>query len=166
MTRSRPALVLVVLATLLMPPTAVSAASPPGQITADLNGKAIDLASVGDYHCHDFDFPRIHCFGTAGALEEAVEPVLGTLSVTAANYVLIFEHGSYAGAYMYVSQDYSVLAFIGWNDRISSFKAVNSETGLFWTDWFYGGNPYSFCCNANVPALGGWNDTFSSVHRT
>ena len=64
---------------------------------------------------------------------------------------------------MYMSDDYQVLATIGWNDRISSFIVKNSMTGKFWTDWFYGGSYYYFCCNSQVQYLGGYDNTFSSV---
>jgi hypothetical protein len=131
-------------------------------LVADLEGQPLELARVGTLYCHDFDFPRIHCFRTAAALTTAVTPVLATSSV---NYVLIFDYTTYAGAYMYISQDYSILAVIGWNDRISSFKAVNSQSGTFYGDWLYGGSQYGFCCNQNVSSLGSYNDTFSSVAR-
>jgi hypothetical protein len=131
--------------------------------TADLDGRPIALAQVGTLHCQDFDHPRIHCFTTAAALDASLTQ---TLAATGISYVQIFENASYGGASMYVSDDYSALSSIGWNDRISSYKAVNSETGTFFTDWFYGGSSYGFCCNQNVSSLGGFNDTFSSVRRT
>jgi hypothetical protein len=169
MFRRRSPLLLTLVATLLLPP-AVSAADPPVAVSADLDGKAIALVSVSAYHCHDFDYPRIHCFSTPGGLEAAVATSPGTvglLGTTAVNYVLIFENIWYGGAHMYVSQDYGALALLGWNDRISSFKAQNSETGSFHWDWLYGGGtPYTFCCNQNVSSLGTWNDNISSVRRT
>ena len=66
---------------------------------------------------------------------------------------------------MVVSQDYSMLATIGWNDRISSFIAVNAASGTFYTDWLYGGSTWSFCCNQAAMSIGAFNDTFSSVKR-
>jgi peptidase inhibitor family I36 len=86
--------------------------------------------------------------------------------VTAVTYVTIYDQAAYAGSFMQVSQDYSVLALIGWNDRISSFKGRNSETGSFYTDWFYGGSAWSFCCNVNQPVLNAYDNTFSSIIRT
>ena len=138
MFRRRSPLLLILVASLLIPP-AVSAADPPVTVSADLDGKAVALVSVSAHYCHDFDYPRIHCFSTAGGLDAAVEPALGLLGLfgtTAVNYVLIFENAAYAGAFMYVSQDYNALGLLGWNDRISSFKAKNSETGSFHWDWF------------------------------
>jgi hypothetical protein len=75
-------------------------------LSADLNGTAIDVARVGLYYCHDFAYPRIHCFSTAGRLEAAVQPVLSASSI---NYVAVFDYTSYQGPYMYISQNYSVL---------------------------------------------------------
>jgi hypothetical protein len=80
--------------------------------------------------------------------------------------VTIWDGAAFSGAFMNVSQDYSVLATIGWNDKISSFKGRNSETGTFYTDWFYGGSFWAFCCNAQLSSLGSYNNTFSSVLRT
>lgn len=168
MYRRRSGLVLALVASLLGPPPA-SAGEPPRQVTAELDGKAIELAAVGSYHCHDFDYPRIRCTTSGLALDNSVEAAFGVLEllgVTAVSYVRIFENSAYGGASMYVSQDYSALAFIGWNDRISSFRAQNSETGSFYWEWMYGGTPYTFCCNQNVSSLGSWNDNISSVMRT
>ncbi len=178
----RSILLLTVAAALLVPPAAASAAPPPAasaaqppaaaagrptaELSADLDGRPIELESVGRYYCHDFDHPRIHCFSGPAALSSAIEPLVGVLAATSTNYVLIFDQAAYAGAYMYVSQDYAILAFIGWNDRIGSFKAQNYGSGLFYTDWLYGGTTYSFCCNQNVASLGSFDNTFSSVHRT
>ncbi|MEW5992394.1 MAG: hypothetical protein AB1736_13765 [Chloroflexota bacterium] len=151
---------------LLTAPT-VSAAEPPVQVTAELAGRPIPLIAVAEHHCHDLDFPRIRCFQTAAELSAALELNLGLLSLAATSYVQVYEYSWYGGSSMVMSQDYSVLAWIGWNDRISSFRALNSETGSFHWDWFYGGGtPYTFCCNQNVSSLGIWNDNISSVRRT
>lgn len=131
-------------------------------LRADLNGKTIPLIDVGRYHCHDFDYPRLHCFVRSSDLEVALA---GPLSTTALDYVLVYEYASFAGASLYISSNYTVLATIGWNDRVSSFKGRNSISGRFWTDWFYGGTSFTFCCNQQYSSLGGFDDTFSSVHR-
>jgi hypothetical protein len=135
----------------------------PGDLRADLDGQPIPLAAVGRFDCHDFDYPVIHCFTESRALQAAVQPILSTSSV---DYVLVFDYASYSGAYMYMSADYSALFTIGWNDRISSFQARNSESGQFWTDWFYGGSLWSFCCNSSYSSLGSYDNSFSSVRRT
>jgi hypothetical protein len=144
------------------PPTA--AAGPPGLVvTARLDGKLIPIAEVPTYYCDDFSFPVIQCSVDAGVIDGRLSALL---SVTAVDYVTIYDQPLFAGAFMHVSQDYSVLAAIGWNDRISSFKGRNSETGAFNTDWFYGGTTWSFCCNSQVGSLNAYNNTFSSVRRT
>ncbi len=142
-----------------------AAATNTRELTADLDGAPIALADVGKYHCDDFDAPRIHCF--VSALErDARLGGIGTLAAGTGPYVVIYDQGSYAGASMVISGNYSALAAIGWNDRISSFKGQNSQSGHFTTDWFGGGTKYSFCCNQQVPSLGGYDNTFSSVTRT
>jgi hypothetical protein len=144
----------------------VRAGAPDGALSADLDGKVVPLTDVGHLRCHDFDYPRIHCYSSDAAIGAAVEAVLGTDSAASVSYVLIYDHASFNGSYMYVSQNYVALFVIGWNDRISSFKAVNGESGIFFTDWYYGGSSWSFCCNQQVSSLGGYDDSFSSVQRT
>jgi len=169
MSRRRAALVLLV-TVLFVPPATATAAEAPSMVTADLAGRPIELGSVASLHCHDLDFPRIHCFETTTARDAAIAAAAGSLNrlgATAVSYVVVYEHASYGGASLVVSQDYSSLTFIGWNDRTSSFKAQNGETGSFHWDWLYGGGiPYNFCCNQNVSSLGIWNDNISSVRRT
>jgi len=140
-------------------------AAPVGGPAADVEGREIALTEVGRYHCQDLDYPRIHCFTTAAARDASVGG-LAFLTASGTPYVLIFEQPSFAGASMLVSEDYSALALIGWNDQISSFKAQNSQTGRFWTDWLYSGKSYSFCCSTQVPSLGSFDNVFSSVERT
>jgi len=131
-------------------------------LRAELNGVPIELAKVGAYFCHDFAYPQIHCFTRASDLEAAAAPIVATSGV---NWVAGFDFTSYQGPYMYFSQNYSVLATIGWNDRISSIIAVNNQSGRFWTDWFFSGTSYGFCCNQQIPSLGGFDNTFSSVSQ-
>jgi hypothetical protein len=166
----RPALALLA-AILLLPPVTATAAETPTVVTADLAGRTIELKSVASFHCHDLDYPRIHCFETAKARDAALALDAGAgspspLGATAVAYVIVWEYATYGGSSLVVSQDYTALTFIGWNDRISSFKGQNGETGSFHWDWFYGGGtPYTFCCNQNVSSLGIWNDNISSVQR-
>lgn len=147
--------------------SAVSARPLPGDavrasVRADLDGVPIELTKVGAYFCHDFAYPQIHCFSRASNLEAAVAPILATGGV---NFAAGFDFASFQGPYMYFSQNYSVLATIGWNDRISSFVALNGQSGRFWTDWFFSGTSYSFCCNQQIPSLGSYNNTFSSISQ-
>lgn len=154
---------LAVLTALVVPKAASARNGGASDPRADVRGRPIALAEVGRFYCHDFDFPRIHCFESSAELDAAVAT---TLSVTAVDYVLVFENAGYNGASMYISSNYSALATVGWNDRISSFKGRNSQSGKFWTDWFYSGSFWSFCCNNQISSLGSFDNTFSSVHRT
>jgi hypothetical protein len=149
-------------------PDATQDAAASTLLTADLDGRPIELAKVGTLHCHDFDYPRIHCFATQAALEDAVSTTLAGLAAAAAttNYVVVFDGTFYSGPSMFISSDYSVLALVGWNDRISSFKGMNGESGTFYWDWFYGGSQWAFCCNQQATTMGSFNDNVSSVKRS
>jgi hypothetical protein len=157
------ALVLAGLLASAIGPATAAADSGDGLVRADLDGVAIELILVGKYQCHDLDYPRIHCFSSGLRLNASIQ---AALSVQAVDYVQVFESPFYGGASLLISQDYTVLATLGWNDRISSFKGKNSQSGRFWTDWFYGGSSYAFCCNQQVASLGAFDNTFSSVQRT
>jgi hypothetical protein len=143
---------------------------------ADLEGTSIAAADVGRYFCHDRAFPAIHCYRTAAALERALAGkgaavTAQTGGVTAAaipagTYVTIYSAPSYAGSYMYVTQNYDTLAIVGWNDRIRSYKAKNALLGTFWTDWFANGARQDFCCNSQVPYLTAtFDQQITSVYR-
>ncbi len=144
-------------------PSSASAADPDPELTATLDGKPIPVEDVGKYNCDDFSYPEIRCWSTR-VLADARATLVTVL--TSIDYVTIFDFTNFGGASMNVSQDYSTLATIGWNDRISSFKGKNNETGSFFTDWFYGGTSFSFCCNTSVGNLNGFSNTFSSIIRT
>jgi len=144
-------------------PTLVSAVSPDTELSAPLDGTPIPVEDVGKYDCDDFAYPEIRCWSSKVLFDARATLVTLLTSIT---YVTIFDLTGFAGPSMNVSQDYSALSAIGWNDRISSFKGRNSETGQFWTDWFYSGTWYAFCCNTSVGSLGSFNNTFSSIQRT
>jgi hypothetical protein len=166
----------------LIVPSGVAASDP--TIRADLNGRPIPAVQVGDWYCHDFEFPLIHCFRTEEELDAAVagpgsQPLgpetstnesAGTASpagVLAVNYVHVYVDASYFGNSAYFSVNYSNLALIGWNDKISSFVGLDSATGQFWENASYTGFLFGFCCNAQVSYVGNSsNDRFSSVKRT
>jgi hypothetical protein len=135
------------------------------KLVAMLGGERIPTTQVGRYHCHDFDYPIIRCFRTAARVERAVDAKLSGVSPAAGlNYVRVFEHVSYDGESMYISQNYPNLTSVGWNDRISSFKSVNLGSGMFREHSWYLGAGYGFCCNNWVSNVGGaYNDIFSSV---
>ena len=147
----------------LAEPRAALAGDGDPELTATLDGRPIPLEDVGKYFCDDFTYPEIQCSSKRG-IADARATLVGLL--TAVDYVTIFDGTAYSGAYMNVSQDYSVLSLIGWNDRISSFKARNGETGTFYVDWFYGGSFWAFCCNSQLSSLGSYNNSFSSIIRT
>jgi len=148
----------------LMVLPAATLAAPQAQptLSATLDGRPLKLANVADWYCDDFSYPVITCFSDPRNLSTRDTAILASSSI---EYVTIYDFTTYTGSFMHVSQDYTVLATIGWNDRISSFIARNSLDGHFFTDWFYGGTGYYFCCNQNVPSLGSFDNTFSSVHQ-
>ncbi len=139
------------------------ATDPDPMLTATLDGKPIPLEDVGRYFCDDFAYPEIRCWSTRLAADARATVV--TL-LTSLDYVTIWDGANYGGSYMNVSEDYPALSILGWNDRVSSFKARNGETGTFYIDWFYGGGQWNFCCNQQAPNLGSWNNAISSIIRT
>jgi hypothetical protein len=160
----------VVLAMMLgvLPSGSVAAADLATTVRADLEGRPISVAEISSHFCHDFAFPLVHCFSTPAKLEAAVAPSNG--AVTAAfgpsDYVTIYSEPSYGGSYMHLSQNYDTLFWIGWNDRVSSFKSRNNASGTFWSDWYGTGLATDFCCNHTVPYLAaGIDNTFTSVYR-
>jgi hypothetical protein len=149
------------------PPTKTVTAVGPGAsepvLSAYLDGKPIPPTDASKYYCDDFSYPVIQCSRSPRLIEARATLVTLLASV---DYVTIFDYTTYQGAWMHVSQDYAALLTIGWSDRISSFKGRNYESGRFWTDWFFSGSLWDFCCNQNVSSLGSYNNTFSSMHRT
>lgn len=144
-------------------PGGTRAAEADPALSATLDGKPIPLEDVGKYYCDDFSYPEIKCSSTK-IIPDARATLVSLL--TAIDYVTIYDGAAYTGASMNVSQDYSALTLIGWNDRISSFKGRNSESGLFYVDWFYSGTQWAFCCNTQTPNLGSFNNAISSIKRT
>lgn len=147
---------------LVASPAIVAAADSPSRLSAKLDGQPIPASDVAKYYCHDLAYPMFECFST----EEALEQQMLTARRPAAVYVTIYSEPTYDGTYAHLSQDYPGLWSIGWNDRISSYKARNGESGRFFEDWYGGGASSGFCCNQTEPVLGGDDNTFSSVYRT
>jgi len=108
--------------------TPAAAAEP--SLAADLDGNPIALVEVAQHHCHDFDRPRIHCFRSAAALDDAIagwtaaRPADGTSpsEALATLYVRVYEHQGYQGASLAISSSTTNLGSVGWNDRISSVR--------------------------------------------
>lgn len=147
--------------------TATAANGPPN-VRADLEGRPIKAAEVSSYFCHDFSFPDVHCFSTAAELETAAGAPGGAITAAygPSDYVTIYSEPTYGGSYMHLSQNYDTLFWIGWSDRVSSFKGRNSNSGTFWSDWHGTGRATDFCCNQTIPYLSGSVDnTFTSVYR-
>lgn len=149
----------------LLAPTAVTAAD---GVSADLDGAPIKATEAGEHFCHDLDYPILHCFSTAKELDAAFLGARASADgVTATSYIVIYEDEAYRGAYAYLSQDYGNLGSIGWNDRITGFKVVNSGSGHFAEHIADGGLHYSFCCNQQLSNIGQtWNDRISSVYQS
>lgn len=152
-------------------PSPVDARETRPDITAELDGRRIKATEAGNYFCHDFSFPHVQCFSSATALEAAIAaPAADGLAITAAygpnDYVTVYSDATYGGSYMHISQNYDTLFWIGWSDRISSYKVRNNQRGTFWEDWYGGGRRTDFCCNSTVPWLVPEVDnTFTSVYR-
>lgn len=178
MHRAAPAIaaLAIVLAAVVPAPAAAAGPAPEASapvIVADLDGTVIPVAAIPGYHCHDRALPAIHCFTTASARDLALAPVAGAESegtgdgvLAATDYAIVFAGVSYSGSSFVVSQDHDTLALIGWNDRIRSFKGLNSGRGIFWTDWYATGTSLSFCCNVNDPSLPvTFDQQITSVYR-
>ena len=171
MRRATLGLILVVVSSVVF--SGVVHASPSGpNIRADVEGRSIKSSEISSYFCHDFDFPRIHCFQTADRLEAVTTTTMstGTSAVAAAfgpnDYVTVYSGPTFSGTYAHLSQNYDNLFWVGWNDQISSYKGRNGASGTFWSDWFASGRATNFCCNTQVTSLpGGVDNTFTSVYR-
>ena len=165
---------LALLAAVMAPVYAVpvGAASGPS-ISASLEGRPIPAVEVGRYACHDFDFPRIHCYRTRAELERAVADRLaaqsasgldGPVGATATGYVKVYPDRGLQGLPAVLSVRYDDLSVIGWNDRISSFEGLAGVGGTFYQHIYLTGAAYPFSAYQIVTYVGdAYNDTFSSV---
>ena len=140
----------------------VLAGSAPSPVVADLEGRSIPAAEVSQHFCHDFAFPRVHCFTTGAGLDAAIAPYVAA----GVSFVVVYDGTLLSGSYAAISSNQDALTFIGWNDRISSLRSVNGGAGVFWTDWFGGGGRFSFCCGSSYLTLGSFDNTFSSVYQS
>jgi hypothetical protein len=131
-------------------------------VTAFLDGKPLAIRLVANYYCDDLAFPVIQCSTQPATIAARASLYL----LSGVDYVTIYDQAGFNGPYMNLSQDYATLLTIGWNDRISSFRAKNSETGRFTVDWLFSGSSWPFCCNSQLSTLGGYDNSFSSVERT
>lgn len=153
----------VVLGLLVAPVTAATEPDPEPEITAYVDGRPIPVSDIPRYYCDDFAYPVISCTRLPHVAQNRA---LTAALVAEVEYVTVYDWSGYGGTYMHMSQDYAMLASVGWNDRVSSFRGRNSETGRFNGDWFHTGTTWLFCCNVQVFSLGSYDNTFSSVKRT
>jgi hypothetical protein len=165
----------VLVASLFLTVTAQVSAGQGSRLTADLEGRPIAASSSSGYFCHDFDFPRIHCFRTAAALNAAIgiQPARSVRLLAAApatpagTWVTVYSDASYAGSFAYLSHNYDKLGDIGWNDIISSFRVQATFNGRFARDTFGAGWQYFWYAGQNIPYVGSsYNDQFSSFYRS
>lgn len=153
--------------------TAASATASPAILSADLDGAPIPLEAVGDYYCHDLDYPQLHCYGDALSLEASfaagrleLRAQGGESALAALQYVKLFDLSGFAGQYVVLSADYNNLGVIGWNDKVSSFIGVNNLTFGLWIDPYLSGAGLIRCCNQYAAELSAtYNNKFSSAER-
>ncbi len=168
----RASLGLSVVMLLALAPAAARATSQNESTTpqAFLDGLPLPIWEVSGYHCHDLALPDILCFVSEEARDAAVDllnngELSSATTTSSSGYVIAYVHASYAGTSVVLSQDYSNLGSIGWNDIISSYKVYTSPNGQFYEHTWYGGRYQTFCCFTNVPYVGDpLNDTFSSFN--
>lgn len=169
MRRPISAMLAVLLLAVAAGPAAADSLTPAPGITADLEGTPIPVAEIALHHCHDRAFPHIECYTTRAEVERALvvdRMAPASLAEAASDYVVVWASTSYRGATLTISQDYSTLAVVGWNDRIRSYKGLNGASGTFYVDWFAGGDDLVFCCNVQDPSLPAAFDLrITSVYR-
>jgi hypothetical protein len=172
--RLRTSVVLIALILAAAVPDSTSASQLTG-LRADLDGNRIPLAAVGQHYCYDFDWPIIHCYSTSATLEVAVSIVASRRTrlpssadvASSLNYIRLYDLSGYAGPYIYLSADYSDLRVIGWNDRASSYVAVNSLSSGLYVNTSYTGATLLLCCNQHAPSLSStFDNQISSARRT
>jgi hypothetical protein len=136
-----------------------------GPVIASLDGRSVSLDIATQYHCHDFASPELRCFTS---VEDHDLDFFGgdgnSVSVlSSSGYVIAWSGNSYSGSSVTLTQNYSNLGTIGWNDRISSYKVYTSLSGAFYEHTSYTGLVQTYCCNAQVAYVGDTrNNTFSS----
>lgn len=141
------------------------------RLDAVLDNTPSDLATAAAHHCHDLTARVLTCFTDAAERDWAVSELAGFTgnsqfsmeSALSSGYVIAWNDSGYSGASVVLSQDYSNLGSIGWNDRISSYKVYVSGSGAFYEHSQMHGATQTFCCFINVSYVGdAYNDIFSS----
>jgi hypothetical protein len=115
-------------------------------------------------HCHDYAYPEMTCFATEAERDAAMLPDrFADFTTASTGYVVAYANNSYGGSSVVLSQDHGNLGFIGWADKISSYKVYTNLTGYFHEHTWYTGRVQSYCCNTYVSYVGDTlNNTFSS----
>jgi len=164
-------------------PTATqpSRVDPEGNVvTATYEGQPIDPVQASHYFCHTRDYPVVRCFATQAEVDQdlgLVEPAAaGNTSVRGASlqgrftpdwsggaYTIAYWDINYNGSALTIYGALSSLAILGWNDAVSSIKAVNCGIPRYFVDISYGGYYWQNGCNVWSSSLASYNDTFSSV---
>ncbi len=144
-----------------------------GPIRAVAGGRPISLDAARSLSCHDFDFPVLTCYQTAGEMEAAAAErarsglqaqSVGSLAAASTGYVVVYVDGAWGGSARAISQSYSYLGTIGWNDVISSLRSYGAS-GYFTENAPTGGFVYSFYGTSQVTYVGDtYNDKFSAVY--
>jgi len=117
-----------------------------------------------DTHCHDLGPTALSCFATEAERDASLVTLQGEMMLASSSgYVIAYSNPSFGGSSVVLSQDYGHLGHIGWDDRISSYKAYTPLTGYFFEHTWYGGRAQAYCCNAQVTYVGdALNNRFSS----
>jgi len=140
-----------------------------GTLRADLEGTSLPISAVASYHCHDLDFPTIHCFLTEHELQSDVafrtmaEPS-GPIPL-GSSYIELFDLATYAGASIYLSVDYPNLGTLGWNDRAGSYIAQNGLSSALYVDAYYQNSALYPCCNQGASLSSTFDNKISSARQ-
>lgn len=131
-----------------------------------LNGRPSSVAIATRHHCHDGVRETLECFTSTQERDASWRLAsLAKTPMSSGGYVIAWVGASYTGSSVVLSQDYSNLGSIGWNDRISAYKVYTSLTGAFYEHSNYWGLTQFFCCFSQVSYVGdAYNDKFSSIN--
>jgi hypothetical protein len=148
--------------------TGVSARSLHAQ-SATYRGHTISLREVANYHCHTGRKNVISCFDTESDKDRSLDQLTaGSASLASATsstqYVTFYADINFGGASFTAVDPIADLGSIGWNDRISSFKSLNSGHPMWWKDAHFGNQNWQWVAGSWVGNVGAdANDQFSSV---
>lgn len=161
---------LVLAAILALGVAATAAAGSPaggGERRAQLDGRAISLDEVAQFHCHDRDFPVIRCFASAAERDrDMVELGRSAELVAVTQYVTWYADANYGGTPSFTAfWSEPDLTIYGWNDKISSFRTSNGGHPRWWQDVGYGGAGWDWGTLSMAYVGDSANDQFSGVER-